>query len=307
MENNKWNLSAMPELSGKVCIVTGGNSGLGYETVYALASKGAEVVMTSRSKERGEASRQKLLSKNPKGKIHVYTLDLTSLKSIESFSNSFKKSFKRLDILVNNAGIMMVPYNKTEDGFESQLGTNHLAHFALTGQLVGLIQKTPQARIVNVSSLAHKQGKMDFKNLMYEEGKGYNPISAYGRSKLSNLLFTSELQEFFKSSKIEAVAVSAHPGVSDTNLANHLEKKLLFKIVKPIFSWFGQSADIGALPQIRAAVDPSVKGNEFFGPGGKRQMKGHPVIVNPKNPHYNSENAKKLWELSSELTGVKYS
>ncbi len=306
MLQSKWGFSNIPDLTAKVCIVTGGNSGLGYETVKAFALKGAEVVMACRSLDKGAVARQKIIQNIPEAKIHVYKLDLADLKSVESFAEQFKQKFDRLDILVNNAGIMMVPYNVTADGFESQLGTNHLGHFALTGRLLALIQKTPKCRVVNVSSLAHKQGKFDFDDLNYTNGKNYHRIRAYSRSKLANLLFTRELQKYFETKGIEAVAVSAHPGVSNTNLASHLEKNILFKIMKPLFYWFSQGADMGALPQIRAAVDLSVIGEEFFGPGGKRQMKGYPVLVQPQNSELTSENASKLWEVSSKITDVNY-
>ncbi|HSH20770.1 MAG TPA: oxidoreductase [Draconibacterium sp.] len=304
MSNENWTTSNIPDLSGKVIIVTGGNSGLGYESVKAFARKGAEVVLTSRSVEKGEAAKTGIGA--VKGKIVVMQLDLMDFASIRSFVESFKKKYNRLDVLLNNAGIMTTPYFLTKDGLEAQNGTNHFGHFALTGQLIDLIKNTPDSRVVNVSSMAHKQGKMDFDNLLFENGLGYSPIKSYGRSKLANLLFTYELQRKFEKEGIKSMAVSAHPGVSNTNLARYLEDKLIFKILMPLMSPFIQEQDMGALPQIRASVDENVKGGEYYGPDGFREMKGFPVLVQSNKASHNLEDAKKLWEVSEKLTGIKF-
>ncbi|WP_372947611.1 oxidoreductase [Mariniphaga sp.] len=305
MKSN-WTTSNIPDLKGKVIIVTGGNSGLGYWSVKAFAEKGAEVILASRSKENGEKAKVEILSEVLKGKIKVAELDLADLKSIRRFAESFQKNHSRLDVLLNNAGIMTTPYFKTKDGFEGQVGTNHLGHFALTGLLLPVLEKTPKSRVVNVSSMAHKQGKMDFNNLLFENGKGYSPMKSYGRSKLANLLFTYELQRFFDSNKINSISVAAHPGVSQTNLARHLEDKLFFKILYPVFKFMTQDAAAGALPQIRASVDPHVKGGEYYGPSGFNEMKGQPVKVQSNDCSHNLEDARKLWEVSEKLTGVKF-
>ena len=219
MSNNKWTLDNIPDLSGKIMIVTGGNSGLGYESVKALAMKGAEVVLASRSLDKGEQAKQEILKAIPEAKIVVMELDLSDLSSVINFVTAFRKNFSKLDVLLNNAGIMMTPYFKTTDGFEAQFGTNHLGHFALTGLLSDLILSTPGSRIVNVSSGAHKSGAMDFDNLQFENGRGYTPMKAYGRSKLSNLLFTYELQRKLESARKDTISVAAHPGIAMTNLA----------------------------------------------------------------------------------------
>src|ERR1035437_10157843 len=223
MENNNmtssdWTIEDIPDLTGKTILVTGGNSGLGFEAVKLFALKGAHVVMACRSVNKGEEAKKQIIDFNPKADILIMELNLTDLESIRSFVNLFKENHSRLDVLLNNAGIMMVPYGLTKNGFENQLGTTHLGHFALTGLLLDLLKKTPKSRVVNVSSMAHKSGVMDFDNLLYENGKDYSPMKAYGRSKLSNLLFTYELQRFFEPNKIDCMAVVAHPGVSDTNL-----------------------------------------------------------------------------------------
>ncbi|MCK4989824.1 MAG: SDR family NAD(P)-dependent oxidoreductase, partial [Bacteroidales bacterium] len=240
------------------------------------------------------------------GKIKVMQLDLGDLDSVRSFATAFKLSYKKLDVLLNNAGIMMTPYFTTKDGFEGQIGTNHLGHFALTGLLIDVVLKTPGARIVNVSSGAHKRGEMDFNNLQFENGKDYSPMKAYGRSKLSNLLFTYELQRKLEAAKKETITAAAHPGVAMTNLARHLEGKFLYKILTPLFKRMAQDQAMGALPQIRASVDPGVKESEYYGPDGKREFKGYPVVVQSNEASHNLKDAAQLWEESEKLTGVTF-
>jgi NAD(P)-dependent dehydrogenase (short-subunit alcohol dehydrogenase family) len=307
MATNNWTITDIPDLTGKTVIVTGGNSGLGFESVKAFALKGAQVIMACRSVTKGEETKKQLVKFLPLADITVMELDLTELKSIRSFAAKFKQNHSRLDVLLNNAGIMMVPYGLTKDGFENQLGTNHLGHFALTGLLLDLLKNTPASRVVNVSSMAHSSGEMDFNNLLYENGKDYSSMKAYGRSKLSNLLFTYELQRFFEKNNINCIALAAHPGFSDTNLAHYMMGKWYFRLLKPLFFQMAQPASMGALPQLRASADPAAKPAEFYGPDGKRQMKGYPVVVQPKEKAFNKEDARKLWEASEKLTGVIYS
>jgi len=304
MKKENWTTANIPDLSGKVIIVTGGNSGLGYESVKAFAEKGAEVILATRSIEKGETAKQQI--GNVKGKIVVMQLDLMDFASVKSFADNFSKKYTHLDVLLNNAGIMTTPYFLTKDGLEAQNGTNHFGHFALTGQLFNLIKNTPDSRVVNVSSMAHKQGKMDFGNLLFENGKGYSPIKSYGRSKLLNLLFTYEMQRRIEAAGIKSISVAAHPGVSNTNLARFLEDKLIFKILKPMMMPFMQSQDMGALPQIRASVDLNVKGSEYYGPDGFNEMKGFPVLVQSNAASHNAEDARKLWEISEKITGVSF-
>jgi len=304
MSNEKWTTANIPDLTGKIIIVTGGNSGLGYESVKAFAEKGAEVIMASRSIEKGEAAKKTIGA--VKGEIVVMQLDLMDFASIKSFADNISKKYTRLDVLLNNAGIMTTPYFLTKDGLEAQNGTNHFGHFALTGQLFELIKNTPNSRIVNVSSMAHKQGKMDFDNLLFEKGKGYSPIKSYGRSKLANLLFTYELQRKMQASGIKSIAVAAHPGVSNTNLFQYLEGKMIFKIFKPLMSPFIQEQNMGALPQIRASVDENVKSGDYYGPDGFNEMKGFPVLVKSNAASHNLEDSSKLWQVSENLTGIKF-
>lgn len=306
MNKEKWTIENIPDLTGNVIIVTGGNSGLGFESVKAFAESGAEVVLASRSAEKGETAKTQIMKSNPKGKIQVMKLDLMDFSSIKEFTQEFREKYDQLKVLLNNAGIMTTPYFLTKDELEAQNGTNHFGHYALTGQLMDLIIKTPGSRIVNVSSNAHKYGKMDFENLLYENGNDYTPMKSYARSKLSNLLFTYKLQGLFESNKIDSISVAAHPGASRTNLGRFLENKWWFKPLFSMMAPFTQDQAQGALPQIRAAVDPNVKGGEYYGPSGFGEMKGDPVIVKSNKASHDIGDAEKLWEVSEKLTGITY-
>ncbi|SHF65035.1 NAD(P)-dependent dehydrogenase, short-chain alcohol dehydrogenase family [Mariniphaga anaerophila] len=306
MKKENWTKNCIPDLTGKIVVVTGGNSGLGFESVETFAEHGARVVLACRSLEKGEKAREGIMNAEPAGTVDVAELDLASLESVRGFAENFLLKYSRLDVLLNNAGIMTTPYFQTKDGFEGQNGTNHLGHFALTGLLMPALRKTPASRVVSVSSIAHKQGKMDFGNLLFEGGKGYTPMKAYGRSKLSNLLFIYELQRFFEKEGIDCIAVAAHPGVSQTELFRYLDKKWYFRIGRPVFMALTQEPKMGALPEIRAAVDPDVKGGEFYGPSGFMEIKGYPVKVKSNAASHNKDHARKLWEVSEKLTGVRF-
>ena len=303
---SKWTVNDIPDLSGKTASVTGANSGIGFEAAKEFARKGAEIILACRSMEKGKNAATTIRAEIPDAKLKPMVLDLNALKSVRAFADEFNATYTRLDVLLNNAGIMMVPYGKTEDGFERQLGTNHLGHFALTGLLIDVLLKTPNARVVNVSSNAHRSGKLDFENLMFEGAKDYTPMLAYGNSKLANLLFTYEMQRLLDEKQSNIIAVAAHPGISTTNLANHLAHPILMKLVMPLFGWMMQSAAMGALPSIRAAVDPDVVGGQYFGPDGKKEQKGYPVVVPSNEASHNEEDARRLWEISEKLTGVSF-
>ena len=306
MSKQKWIADNIPNLTRKMVIVTGANSGIGFEASKEFARKGAYVVMACRNMQKAGIALDAIKDEIPNAIVELMQLDLASQKSIRTFASIFKTNHNQLDILVNNAGIMMVPYGTTEDGFEQQLGTNHLGHFALTGLLMDIIKATPNARIVNISSGAHQWGRMDFDDLMYADGKGYTPMRAYGRSKLANLLFTYELQRRFEAQGIDAMAVAAHPGGSNTNLGNHLTEGIMGKLMMPIMSWMMQSAAMGALPTLRAAVDPTVEAGDYYGPSGFMEMTGHPVKVKSNKASRNSADQRQLWEASQALTGVRY-
>jgi NAD(P)-dependent dehydrogenase (short-subunit alcohol dehydrogenase family) len=303
--NGKWTMEKSPNLVGKVVVITGGNSGIGFEAARALLKKGAEVVLGSRDHQKAQNALVALQKEIPQGKLAFIPLDLASLESVRLFADQYKKEYDRLDLLLNNAGIMMVPYGQTEDGFESQLGINHLGHFALTGLLIDLLLETPNSRVVNISSNAHYGGEMDFSDLLYESS-GYTPMNAYGRSKLANLLFTYELQRRLEARGSDSLALAAHPGISATGLADHFVNKNFIWLVKGVMSLFFQSAAMGALPGLRAAVDPDARGGEYYGPDGKGERSGYPVAVTSTQAAQDQEDAAKLWEASQKLTGIRY-
>jgi NAD(P)-dependent dehydrogenase (short-subunit alcohol dehydrogenase family) len=305
MLNGKWNVDEIKDQTGKVVVITGATSGIGLEAARELARKSARVILAIRNLEKGRDAGKDIMGEVPEAQLDVMELDLASLKSVRSFAADFKDRYDRLDILLNNAGIMMVPYGLTEDGFELQFGTNHLGHFALTGLLMDRILGTQGARVVNVSSNAHYGGEVDFSNLQFEKGE-YSPTAAYGRSKLANLLFTYELQRRFDLGGHDALALAAHPGISATGLANHFVPGWLTWMVQNTMKLFFQSSAMGALPSLRAAVDPEALGGQYFGPDGKGERSGHPVVVDSTTAARDPEDAQKLWEISEELTGVDY-
>jgi NAD(P)-dependent dehydrogenase (short-subunit alcohol dehydrogenase family) len=306
MMSNKWTQNDMPDLSGKVIVVTGANCGLGYEAAKEFARKGARTVLACRSVDKAQAALDQIKQEIPRAQVETMQLDLASLASVREFAETFRARYDRLDILVNNAGIMWVPYQKTEDGFESQFGTNHLGHFALTGLLMDLLLTTPDARVVNVSSVGHRSGTMDFDNLMFEDGQGYGRHRAYGRSKLANLLFTYELQRRFQALDADVIATAAHPGGASTNLARNIEHLWYFRVLMPLLERMMQGADMGALPTLRAAVDPAASGGEYYGPGGFMEQTGNPVLVQSSEDSHNEADARHLWEASEQLTGIRY-
>lgn len=300
-----WTAKDIPDQTGRVVIITGANSGIGLEAARELARKGAEVILASRNPAKAQKALSQLTADLPGGKLDFIPLDLASLTSIKGFVEHFQSRYDRLDVLINNAGIMMVPEGKTEDGFESQLGTNHLGHFALTGLLMDLMLKTAGSRVVNISSNAHYAGEMDFSNLFYENG-GYSPTAAYGRSKLANLLFTYELQRRLEARGAETAALAAHPGISATGLADHFVSKAFTWLVRGLMGLIFQSAAMGALPGLRAAVDPEAEGGQYYGPRGKGERSGYPVVVTSNEASHDLEDANKLWEVSEQLTGISY-
>ncbi len=304
--NGNWTADNIPGLDGKTVIITGANSGLGYEAAREFARNGAEVIFASRDQDKAEAAIIQIREELPDAELVFIEIDLASIKSIRKFAEEFNSRSKRLDILLNNAGIMLVPYGKTEDGFENTLGINHLGHFVLTGLLIDKLIKTPGARIVNVSSNAHYGGEIDFSNFLYENGKGYTPMGAYGRSKLANLLFTYELQRRFDKKDLDIIALAAHPGISATGLADHFLKHRMTWLIRMVMKLLFQSSAMGALPSLRAAVDQEAKGGQYYGPDGVGEKSGYPIVVDSNEPSKNLEYAQKLWQISQELTGVRY-
>ena len=302
----KWKARDIPDLTGKVVVVTGANSGIGLETARELARGGAHTILACRSTERGQRAMGDLRAEMPASSVELMMLDLGSLSSIREFALEFAEGHARLDVLIDNAGIMAVPYSQTEDGFESQMGINHLGHFALTGRLLERLLATPGARVVTVSSIGHRGATMDFENLLFEKG-GYTPFRPYWRSKLANLVFTYELHRRLRSAGAHLSALAAHPGLSSTNIGSHIGRHWYSRIQQPLMSPFTQTAAMGALPTLRAAVDPDAAGGQYYGPSGLGGLRGHPVVVSSNAASHNSQHSRRLWRVSEELTGVHYS
>jgi NAD(P)-dependent dehydrogenase (short-subunit alcohol dehydrogenase family) len=295
---SNWTAENIPDLAGKTAIVTGANSGIGYEMARALACKGATVVLACRNFHKGEAAVREITQEYSAAQAELMQLELCDLSSVRRFAIEYASRYDRLDILVNNAGIMNTPFGKTADGFESQFGTNHLGHFALTGLLSDLIIHTHQARVVTVSSGGHRFGSIDFDNLNGD--KGYAGGRAYAQSKLANLLFTYELQRWFQRAGADTIAVAAHPGWTATNLQAH------WRMVRMLNPFIAQTPEMGALPVLYAATAPDVQGGDYYGPNGWLELRGYPAKVRSSDRSHDTVVAARLWAVSEELTGVRY-
>ncbi len=299
MKNKNWNAENIPTQKGRVVIVTGSSSGIGYEAARVLAAKEASVILAVRNLDKGSKALAKIRQQHPDADLRVMELDLANLASVKNFAVNFKQNYSRLDLLINNAGVMVPPYTKTADGFELQLGTNHLGHFALTGQLLSSLINTESSRIVNVSSGAHALGNIDFDDLAWEK-RSYAPWKAYGDSKLANLYFTYELDRQLKAYGGKTLVTASHPGWTATELQR------TSKVFNFLNGFFAQDISMGALPTLRAAINPGLQGAEYFGPQGAMEMRGYPVQVASNELSKDQAIARKLWEVSTELTGVKF-
>ncbi len=308
MRKKKWTVDDIPQQDGKIAVVTGANSGLGFYTTRALATKGAKVIMACRNLEKGEMARQKIMNEGGKVEPEVWHLDLASLELVKQFALKFTAKYEKLDLLINNAGLMAIPYDRTEDNFEMQFGVNHLAHFALTARLWPLLSKTEGSRVVQVSSLAHYIGEIRFDDIHWE--KGYKKWGAYGMSKLANLLFVRELANRVAKTSIELTVAAAHPGYADTELqaksARMEGKELGAKAMYLINKVLAQSGEMGALPSLFAATADGVEQGAYFGPGGLLKMQGSPVPDSPSKLLVNNEVSGQLWELSERLTRTEF-
>ena len=299
-----WTTADIADQSGRVAVVTGSNTGLGLATAEALAGAGAEVVLAVRNLDKGEAARSRILAVHQAATVHIQSLDLASLDSVRAAADELLERHERLDLLINNAGLMYTKWQTTADGFELQMGVNHLGHFALTALLLDRLMATPGSRIVNVSSVGHKiRSKLDPTTMM--SGEKYDRTAAYGRSKLANLLFTYELQRRLDAAESTTAALVAHPGVSATELGRESPAVVQFsmKIGKPLL----QSAAKGALPQLRAATDPDAVGGQYYGPDGFMEWRGNPVVVTSSERSHDRDLQRSLWVESERLTGVTWS
>jgi NAD(P)-dependent dehydrogenase (short-subunit alcohol dehydrogenase family) len=307
-QRSVWTADDLPDLGGRTLIITGANSGLGYEAALGFAGKGAQVVLACRDPGRAKGALDAIRAAHPDARLEALELDLASLTSVRRFADAFLASGRDLHVLCNNAGVMAIPYRKTADGFEMQLGTNHLGHFALTGLLLERLLATPGSRVVNVSSTAHRFGSIRFDDLHWE--RRYSPWRAYGQSKLANLLFTYELQRRLEARGADPIAVACHPGYAATNLQlagpRMQESAPLESLAGLANRIFAQSAAMGVLPTVFAAAAPTVRGGDYIGPDGFMEQAGYPKKVRSSAASHDREVAARLWEISETLTGVRY-
>jgi NAD(P)-dependent dehydrogenase (short-subunit alcohol dehydrogenase family) len=299
-----WNTDQIPDQSGRRVVVTGASSGLGEITARELARKGARVVLAVRNTSKGETSAQRIRSAVPDALVEVSELDLSSLESVRAFVTGLLAQSPTLDLLVNNAGIMMTPQSRTADGFELQLGTNHLGHFALTGLLLEALGRGTAPRVVTVSSIAHKSGQIHFDDLPLE--RGYSPQKAYSQSKLANAIFGIELDRRLRAAGSPILSVLAHPGYSATNLQSTGPTGMSVIVMKIANVLIAQKADRGALPQLFAATAPTVRGGQFYGPSGFQEMRGAPVEVKAIAAAHDPATGRRLWSVSEQLTAVTF-
>jgi NAD(P)-dependent dehydrogenase (short-subunit alcohol dehydrogenase family) len=307
MAGQKWTAGQIPSQAGKTALVTGANSGIGYRAALELARHGAHVLLGCRNADKGQAALRRLEQEVPGASAEVVALDMASLASIRGFAAAFAARGMELDLLINNAGVMAFPKREvTEDGFERQFGTNHLGHFALTGLLIPQLLAAPAPRVVTVSSIAHRRGKIDFDNLQSE--KSYDPRTAYNQSKLANLVFALELERKAKAAGSKLVSIPVHPGVSRTSIIENGMKPTGLKaaIIGVVSAVAMQSDEAGALPTLYGATAPEAKGGEYIGPDGLLGIKGSPTVETPKPQALDEAVAKRLWTVSEELTGVVY-
>jgi NAD(P)-dependent dehydrogenase (short-subunit alcohol dehydrogenase family) len=307
-KDRDWSSSDIPDQTGRTVIVTGANTGIGYHTAAALAFSGAHVVLAVRNLEKGNAALARIVAAAGRKDTHVdvtlQELDLGSLDSVRQAARALRASYPRIDLLINNAGVMWTPKGVTADGFELQFGTNHLGHFALTGLLLDHLLPVRGSRVVTVSSLGHRlRAAIHFDDLQWEHS--YSRVGAYGQSKLANLLFTYELQRRLADAAAPTVALAAHPGGSNTELARNLPgifQPLNFVLGPILF----QSPENGALPTLRAATDPTAAGAQYYGPDGLGEQRGNPKLVKSSGQSHDADLQRRLWSVSEELTGVRF-
>jgi len=294
---SRWTTADIGDLTGTTALVTGANSGLGFHTALELARAGAMTILAGRDDGRGADAIVKIRSEAPAADVAWQLLDLASLASVRRAAESVPAE---LDLLVNNAGVMMTPYARTVDGFETQFGVNYLGHFALTGLLLPGLLARPAARVVSLGSMVHRGGRIDFDDLQSE--RGYSRSGAYAQSKLASMVFAFELAR--RAAGTSLVSVAAHPGFAATNLGSR--GGLFNKVILGIGMRLGQPASVGALATLRAATAPDVAGGEYYGPGGPGGARGYPVLSKAADHAYDPEIGRRLWEVSEKLTGVTF-
>jgi NAD(P)-dependent dehydrogenase (short-subunit alcohol dehydrogenase family) len=298
---SKWTTANIPDQTGRTAVITGANTGLGYETAAALAARGASVVLAVRNLDKGKEAARRIEQSTLGAQVTLQQLDLTSLDSINAAAGELRDRYDTIDLLINNAGVMWTPKSTTKDGFELQFGTNHLGHFAFTGLLLDRLLPVEGSRIVTVSSQGHRiRAAIHFDDLQWE--RSYSRVRAYGQAKLANLLFTYELQRRLIGKN--TIAVAAHPGGSKSELTRNLPRPVsaAIRVVEPMF----QATDMGALPTLRAATDPSVLGGQYYGPDGFAEQRGYPKVVASSDQSHDVDMQQRLWAVSEELTSVVF-
>ena len=307
-DKKPWTADDIPDLSGKTIVVTGGNSGIGYEAALEFARKRADVILACRDLGKARTAAAQIAASASGAKVDVMELDLSNLASVRGFSDAFHLQHPALHVLCNNAGVMAIPYRLTADGFEMQFGTNHLGHFALTGLLLDRLLASQGARVVNVSSTGHRFGKIRFDDLQWRNG--YSKWRAYGQSKLANLLFTLELQRRADAAGAKLLSVACHPGYAATNLqavGPRMQGSSVMEYLTEVGNkYLAQSAAMGAEPTEYAAVSPEVHGGDYIGPSGFAEQHGHPKKVGRSAAARDAASARKLWDVSEQLTDVHY-
>ncbi|MDB5060124.1 MAG: short-chain dehydrogenase [Chloroflexi bacterium] len=303
-----WTEKDIPPLAGRTAVVTGANSGLGYHATLQLAAHGARVVLASRDTGKAAAAADEIRRQVPEAMLEMAELDLANLQSVRQFADTFNASHENLDMLINNAGVMAIPQRRTADGFEMQLGTNHLGHFALTGLLLPSLLARPGARVVTVSSNAASRGRINFDDL--QSDRKYRSWGAYGQSKLANQLFMLELDRLARQRHIDLISAGAHPGYAATNLQavgpTMQGSRLMARLMDVLNRLVAQPASRGALPELYAATAPNVVGGEYFGPDGLLNQRGYPTRVPTAKQALDRDVARRLWQVSEELTGVRF-
>jgi NAD(P)-dependent dehydrogenase (short-subunit alcohol dehydrogenase family) len=299
----RWTEAEVPDQHGRTALVTGANSGLGFSVAAMLAARGATVILACRDIAKARDAASRIGTAAAQAATEIVRLDLASLASVREAAAEVRSRHPGLDLLINNGGVMVPPRSQTQDGFELQLGTNHLGHFALTGLLLASLLAAPGSRVVTLSSLAHRVGRLNIDDL--QSARRYRRGAAYAQSKLANLMFALQLQRRLAAAGAQAGSLAAHPGYSRTNLVRHVPSGLraLAGIPVPVLS---QDSSMGALPVLRAATDPAARGGEFYGPGGPGQLTGYPKLVSPARPAREADAQSRLWAESERLTGVTY-
>jgi protochlorophyllide reductase len=305
MPQADWTMQEIPDQTGRVAVITGANSGLGLEAARALAARGATVVLACRSPTNAARAKSEILAVNPRAKLETCVLDVASLHSVRAFATAMQAQFAAIDLLINNAGIMATPQQSSPDGLELQFATNHLGHFALTGLLLPQLSARHGSRLVAISSIAARTGRIDFEDLMGK--RRYDAWKAYNQSKLANLMFALELQRWLQRAGLPLSALAAHPGASTTNLFSTPGSYFTKRIVSPLLSRFlFQPAEQGVLPILFAATSNEATPGGYYGPRGFQEMKGPPGPAAIPRQALDTEAAARLWQVSEQLTGISY-